>query len=396
MFIYSLLIKTYVAAIHLASLLGNEKAIAAIQGRKAESDFSFEDYSSFIWFHCASLGEFEQARPVIEQIKKASSEQKILLTFFSPSGYEVRKNYQLVEEVRYLPFDTEKNIKAFLNRCQPKLLCLVKYEIWPNLLTHHKGETLLFSGSFRSNQAIFKPYMKWLLASLKRIDTVMVSTKQDQKLLKQHNIASIFAGDTRIDRAISIQEKISFNKDFESFSSRKAITIVGGSIYNDELPYILELLKNTSNTNLILTGPDILPSTIQQTKVLLDKSGITWSNTLEQGIRILYIDKIGFLQTAYQYAQIAIVGGGWHRQIHNVLEPTIFKVKTIIGPKHSKFNEAKELIKEGLIIEWPEIQSIKNMDLQALINARYSSKFFEKNKGASEKVKNQIFTMLNQ
>ncbi|WP_317038947.1 3-deoxy-D-manno-octulosonic acid transferase [Urechidicola croceus] len=336
----------------------NKKIKLFIGGRKEtfeklNSEINSDD--KVIWIHCASLGEFEQGRPIIEKIKQKYTNHKIVLTFFSPSGYEVRKNYDGADVVCYLPLDTKSNAKKFLNAIHPDIAIFVKYEFWPNILKALKErnvETILVSGIFRKDQAFFGPFGGWMRKSLKSFSHFFVQDENSQKLLAGIGIQDvIISGDTRFDRVNEIRQQNNHLDFIEEFKQEK-LTFVAGSTWKEDEQLIVDYINNKASKEekFIIAPHNINPKEIKELQNSLNKKTVLFSEKEPQDLKefqVFIIDTIGILTKIYSYANIAYVGGGFETGLHNILEPATFGVPIIIGPKYDKFREAVELVNEG-------------------------------------------------
>jgi len=313
-----------------------------------------ETPNSVIWVHCASLGEFEQGRPLMELIKKNNPSQKIVLTFFSPSGYEIRKNYTGADYIYYLPLDTANNAQQFIQCLQPKFAIFVKYEFWyHHLKTLHEQKipTYLIAGHFRENQVFFKWYGKWYRQILYFFDHLFVQNEASKQLLLQQGMKAVsIAGDPRIDRVFDIIERV---KDFPKIAHFKAQQplFIAGSTHLKDIKILLPFIKKNKTWKILLVPHEIDPQHIQQIQTLLPKPSLLYSSdaalTELANAPILLVNTMGMLNSLYQYAEVAYVGGGFDTGIHNILEPAIFKLPILIGPKFKKFEEAKTLTQQG-------------------------------------------------
>jgi len=335
--------------------LFNKKIDLFVKGRKdvfKALEHHFKTNDAIIWFHCASLGEFEQGRPIIEKCKEEFKDHKILITFFSPSGYEIQKDYPNADLVTYLPLDTKKNAKRFLQKVNPTIAIFVKYEFWPNLLEQLKSKkikTILVSGIFRKEQSFFKSYGNWMKKSLQTFDHFFVQDHNSKELLKQIGFVNVtLSGDTRFDRVFDITKQENTLEFAENFVSGK-ITLVAGSTWPKDEELLVDYINNKMNSEqkVIIAPHNINRKDILKLKVSISKETVLYSeiNGKElQKYQVLIIDTIGLLSKMYDYADIAYVGGGFGTGIHNILEPATFEVPIIIGPNYQKFKEAKELI----------------------------------------------------
>lgn len=363
-FLYSTAIRLYALAILVASLF-NSKASKFIKGRKnlfAELEKRFTSKTrKRIWFHCASLGEFEQGRPLLERVKKEKPDWEIILTFFSPSGYEVRKNYPLADHICYLPLDTRANAKKFADIVQPDIAVFVKYEFWFNFLSvlkERKTQTYLISAIFRNDQLFFRWYGRWFRKKLDVYDHIFTQDDDSAELIRKSGISSVsLAGDTRFDRVSEIAGSAKAIPLAQAFSKDR-FTIVCGSTWEadeDVLAKALDTIRIHRPVNeplcLIVAPHEIDEPHLQS----LEKKFSEWNpvryshlkeeNTLTHSM--LIIDNIGMLSSLYRYGQIAYIGGGFGTGIHNTLEAAVYGIPVIFGPHYSKFMEAAELVKAG-------------------------------------------------
>lgn len=306
-----------------------------------------------LWFHCASLGEYEQGLPVFKALRNHYSTHKIVLTFFSPSGYDIRKNAPIADVVVYLPIDTKKNAKRFLNIVNPELIVFVKYEIWPNFLNEAKNRNIraiLISALFRKNQPYFNFYGKKLRKALFCFEHIFTQNETSKELLKtiKYNHVSV-SGDTRFDR---VTDQLSQNNtlDFiENFKQNQLCVVAGSTWPEDEALFINYINSEiTKGTKFIIAPHHIKPTQIKSFQEKLKTTSILYSEKAEKNhasAQVFIIDTIGLLSKIYSYADIAYVGGAkGNTGLHNTLEPAVFGVPVIIGNNHSKFPEAKAMI----------------------------------------------------
>ena len=311
-----------------------------------------------IWFHAASLGEFEQGLPVIEKIKVQFPNHKIVLTFFSPSGYEVRKNNTLAEVTVYLPIDTKANAQQFLKLVHPDLVFFIKYEYWPNYLNELKKldiKTYLISGVFRENQAFFKWYGGFYRNALKTFDYFFVQNESSKLLLQSLGFNNVkISGDTRFDRVVSILERDNSLDFIEQFKNNTTTIVIGSSWPKDENLLVNYINQTNENVKFIIAPHNIKTEQIQELKNSISKKIILFSekeNTDLSNYNVLIVDTIGILTKIYSYADIAYVGGGFGNPgVHNILEPATFGIPIIVGPNFSRFAEAVALVhQEGCV-----------------------------------------------
>lgn len=361
-----------------------------------------------IWLHAASLGEFEQGRPILERIKKEYPNYKILLTFFSPSGYEVKKNTTVADIVTYLPFDTKKDVIQFLNTTQPKFAIFIKYEVWPNYLNCLQARnipTFLVSAIFSKEQVYFKWYGGFMKKSLQKFDYIFLQDEKSKGLLSSIGIENTtVSGDTRLDRVSEITERNNQLPLIEAFKHDKLCLVAGSTWAEDEAILISYINKTKKGIKFI-----IAPHKIEEDKIVglvasIDKTTTRISNANLNTIGhfdVLIIDNIGMLTKIYNYADISYVGGGFATGLHNTLEPAVFGIPVIIGPDYSGFKEAEELVAKGGIISIRDAHSF-NMTVNKLIeNNAFRSQtgatnatYIQKNKGASIQIMSYLRKLL--
>jgi 3-deoxy-D-manno-octulosonic-acid transferase len=314
-----------------------------------------------IWFHAASLGEYEQGLPVMEKIKLQFPNHKIILTFFSPSGYEVRKNNTVADVTVYLPIDTKENAKEFLRLIHPELVFFIKYEFWPNYLNELNNlgiKTYLISGIFRENQAFFSWYGGFYRNALKTFDYFFVQNESSKKLLQSIGYNNVkVSGDTRFDRVVSILERDNSLDFIEQFKDNTTTIVIGSSWPKDE-SFLVNFINQTNAVVKFIIAPhNIKSDQIQELKNSITKKTILFSDvgtnrdlSLHE-YDIFIIDTIGILTKIYSYADIAYVGGGFGNPgVHNILEPATFGIPIVVGPNYSHFAEAIALVhQEGCI-----------------------------------------------
>jgi 3-deoxy-D-manno-octulosonic-acid transferase len=381
----------------------NQKLKLFTEGRKQTLDIllkKLDPNAPKVWFHAASLGEFEQGLPVMEAWKLKHPEYQLVVTFFSPSGYEIRKNHPIASAVVYLPWDVPKQIKAFLNLVQPTYAFLIKYEFWPNLLfalQQKKVPTFLISGIFRTNQIFFKPYGFWMRKYLGVFTHFFVQNEVSEKLLQQIGLKNItISGDTRFDRVAKVfhqNESIPF---VETFKNNQPLLVVGSSWEADEKLWI-QFLEHTKTPFKVIIAPHNLKTeNIENLKSSISQKTILYSQKENANLaeaKVLIIDAIGFLSKVYKYADVVYVGGGFgHPGVHNVLEPAVFGVPILVGPNYSHFPEATHLVELGGIksiktIEdltyWMQLWEVKT---ERLKTGKICSDFVHQQIGATEKI----------
>lgn len=404
----------YNLAIHLAEILlqivalFNPKIKLFVQGRKDVfntllSAVGVEDKA--IWFHAASLGEYEQGLPVMERMKEKFPNHKIVLTFFSPSGYEVRKNNKVADVTVYLPLDTLYNAQKFLAIVNPEKVFFIKYEFWPNYLNELLKQnipTYLISGIFREKQPFFKWYGGFYRNALKSFRYFFVQNESSKKLLQSIDFENVtVSGDTRFDRVMAILERdntLDFIEQFQTntTTNQPATTIVIGSSWpKDEELLVAYINQNQHNLKFIIAPHNISTSQIallqnsihQKTVLFSEKEGKNLSD-----YTVFIIDTIGILTKIYHYADIAYVGGGFGNPgVHNILEPATFGVPIIIGPNYSHFAEATALVHQKGCISIQNNEELTNA-LDLLVQneeerhekGHICSTFVQMNKGATD------------
>ncbi|RUA07040.1 MAG: 3-deoxy-D-manno-octulosonic acid transferase [Flavobacteriia bacterium] len=337
--------------------LFNKKIRLFTEGRKETFgilNLKIKKEDRILWFHCASLGEFEQGRPLIEAVKEKYPAYKILLTFFSPSGYEVQKNYAFADVVTYLPLDTKKNVKRFLDIVHPEMVFFIKYEFWPNILRellNRNTETLLISGVFRKDQAFFKFYGGWMRRSLKAFSHFFVQNKESEELLQSIGLLNVtISGDTRFDRVSEILKQDNSLGFIENFKQNK-YTLVAGSTWPSDEKYLINYINNQADKDekIIIAPHNIKPELIADLKKKIKKKITMFSDKVKNNeAQVFIVDTVGILTKVFSYADAAYIGGGFDKEgVHNVLEPATFGLPVIIGPVYSNFKEAVDLVELG-------------------------------------------------
>ena len=358
-----------------------------------------------IWFHAASLGEYEQGLPVIESIKEQFPKHKIIVTFFSPSGYEVRKNNIVADVTVYLPLDTISNAKQFIELVRPEMAFFIKYEYWPNYLNELKKnniKTYLISGILRENQAFFKWYGGFYRNALKTFDYFFVQNESSKKLLQSIGFTNVkVSGDTRFDRVVSILERDNSLDFIEQFKDNKTTIVIGSSWPKDENLLVNYIDQSSDDVKFIIAPHNIKAEQIQELKKSITKKTVLFSEKEKVQLsefNVFIIDTIGILTKIYSYADIAYVGGGFGNPgVHNILEPATFGVPVIIGPNYSHFAEATALVNmDGCISIQNQVQLNEAFDLiiqnedERLEKGHICSTFVQMNKGATQTIMNYI------
>lgn len=408
--LYSIGIVLYSLGIRIAAI-GNHKAKLWVSGRK--NLFSnlrtalSKDARKVIWFHCASLGEFEQGRPLIERIKKQHPEYKILLTFFSPSGYEVRKNYAGADVVTYMPADTRANAKRFLDIVNPAVIVFVKYEFWLNHLTEIRKRSIphyLISAIFRDDQVFFKGHGGIFREALNGYTHIFTQDKNSFALLEKINVKNCsVAGDTRFDRVAEIAAGAKDIPQAATFTVQNKMLVAGSTWKADEDLLIPILKKHFQNGwRLIIAPHEISEQRLQSIEAALKAVGVSDTHVvrfskgaihLPADVRVMIIDNIGMLSSLYRYGSVAYIGGGFGKSIHNTLEAAVYGIPVVFGPMYEKFNEALGLIdcRGGFGVHSQKeleiaIDSLLTDENHRAIAGRNAGGFVQLNVGATEKI----------
>ena len=351
--LYDLGIRLYYLLILLASPF-NEKARQWIKGRKGlmkKIESTIDPALPLIWFHCSSLGEFEQGRPLIESIRKRDTGRNILLTFYSPSGYEVRKDYPGADFVFYLPLDTRRNARRFLSMLHIQKAYFIKYEFWYHLLTSLKDRNIpayLVSGIFRKDQVFFRSWGKWFRKILASFDHLFVQQQSSLDLLERIGIQNVsLAGDTRFDRVRAIVQGIKKDSRFTAFTG-STFTIIAGSTWPQDEELLVRYINQTDRQiKWIIVPHEIHESGITRLSSQVHKKCQRYTSLTNSELSqttVIIVDTIGILSSLYQYGKVAYIGGGFGKGIHNTLEAATFGLPLIFGPKYQKFQEAVDLV----------------------------------------------------
>ena len=355
-YLYTIALHMYALSVEIASFF-NKKARMTRIGQWYTNGIlrkNIDRDTKYIWFHAASLGEFEQGRPMIELLRKRYPHCKILLTFFSPSGYEVRKNYHGADVICYLPFDTPYKVRKFLNLANPYIAVFIKYEFWLNYLTELKKrgvKTYLISAVFRPNQLFFKWYGKWYRNVLECFDYLFVQDEGSKKLLSAYGIKNVeVCGDTRFDRVLEIQQNARLLPEVEAFAKGGSPILIVGSSWPEDEKIIIPYFNSHPEMKLIIAPHEIHRGHLLYIQSLLNRPSVRLSEASKDALQTndcLIIDSFGLLSSIYRYGQIAYIGGGFGKGIHNTLEAAVYNIPVIYGPKYQKFKEARGLIACG-------------------------------------------------
>jgi len=410
--IYNIGIRTYSAGVKLAAIFGNKKAQKWVQGRKnwlSTIRNEVDSTNKNIWIHATSLGEFEQVKPLIEKIKADSSfsDYKIVVTFFSPSGFEYSKNYAFADYKYYLPIDSKSNALNFIDAINPSLAIFVKYDFWFNYLQELQSREiphLFFGCNFRENQIYFKPGNKWQVAILKKINWLFTLTKESNNVLSSKGfINNKVCGDTRFDKVLQNALRCQAEPLIELFKGDFKLLILGSSWEKEE-----EILYSYLNANpdwkktikIIVAPHNIYGDHVSNIQENLPEESLLFSEANESNIlnsNILIINNIGMLSNLYQYGDISFIGGGFTNRLHNILEAATFGNAILFGDNHSKFPEGQQLIDAGGGFEIKDNVDFSNRLNQFLAKEELlkttklnAKDFIQKNKGATEIVYQEV------
>ncbi len=396
--LYNLGILIFSALAHLIAPF-NSRASLWVRGRKKWAEkiaAKVKPGDRVIWMHCASLGEFEQGRPVIEAIKKEMPGFKIVLTFFSPSGYEIRKNYAHADCISYLPSDTPGNAKKFIRLVNPTYVIFVKYEFWNNYISvlYKKNIPLyLISGIFRQGQHFFKWYGSFFRSMLMKFERIFVQDQNSLDLLSGIGIGRVtLAGDTRFDRVVQIAGNARKIHQMEQFRGSEKLFLAGSSWRQDEEIIAQYINKFPESMKWVFAPHEIDKSNIERLEKLFKVKHVRFSEYSEVSTdaRVLIIDNIGMLSSAYRYAYIAAIGGGFGKGIHNILEPACWGIPIVFGPNYEKFREAVDLKSTGGAKSFVTFNDFKKIldewltdDNLYITSAEEASEYVKKNTGAT-------------
>ena len=359
-----------------------------------------------LWFHVSSLGEFEQARPVIEGVKKFFPGYRILLTFFSPSGYELRKDYPLADYVCYLPLDSPRNSRRFLDIVQPDNVFFVKYEFWFNFLTELKRReipTYLFSALFRPSQFFFKPWGKWFRKAFSAYTHIFVQNQSSWEILHQFKFENVsINGDTRLDRVSQIARAASDLPKVEKFCGSKQVIVAGSTWPEDEALFLTYVNDCIHPIKFVVAPHEVNEKSLERITSVLKRPYVLYSaeSTDEEleNADVLVVDGYGYLVSVYRYAKIAYIGGGFTTGIHSILEPAVYGMPVVFGPDYHKFHEALEMIRLGAahtIANYEELyllfESYLTNPAKLAKESHSASQYVESNRGATEQIVRYFF-----
>ena len=397
----------YFWIVRLGALFGHRKAKALVRGQKhalnhAQQWCATLNEHKVIWIHVASVGEFEQVRPIIERLRQEQPHRKILLTFFSPSGYEARKDYPMVDKVLYLPFATVRNAKKWMRTLPLEMAIFVKYEFWPSYLKQlkkHNIPTYLISAIFRPNQLFFRPWGWGYRRLLSCFSHIFVQDFDSQQLLAKYNIHSVtIAGDTRFDRVIEIKNQQKQLPVLEGFTTEADKVLIAGSTWPQDEQFLARYLAEHEDIKLVLAPHEINPSHLHQIFQLLEGRYIRYTEATPLNIdkcRVLVVDTIGTLSSIYRYGYVAYIGGGFGVSIHNTLEAAVYGIPVVFGPKWQKFREAKGLLQAQAALSVSNYKEFANaldtaFATQEMMGER-AAQYVQSESGATNIIYNALF-----
>jgi 3-deoxy-D-manno-octulosonic-acid transferase len=405
--LYNIGISTYRLAARIVSPW-NPKAKKMVQGQNNTIDYlktRLDSNGDYIWIHTASLGEFEQGRPLIEKIRQEHPDAKILLSFFSPSGYEVRKEYNKVDAVCYLPMDTPRRVKEFLDVVKPKMAIFVKYEFWGNYLSElrrRKVPTYIISSIFRPSQVFFKPWGGMFRKMLGCFTHLYVQNEESRELLHGIGIDNVtVCGDTRLDRVLQIKAQAKEFPAIAAMTSGDKLTLVMGSSWEPDEDIVVPYFNSHPEMKLIIAPHEFDESRLQAMMARISRPAACYTKIDgidPANLDCLIIDCFGILSSLYRYGDIAYVGGGFGAGIHNVPEAAVYGIPVIFGPRHEKFKEAVDLNACGGAFAINNAQQCHNIldklfsDSQALEDAgKAASNYIITHTGATTRIYNDLF-----
>lgn len=397
---YSLGIYLMALGVRVAALF-KEKLRKMVQGHRATWQMlrALSGKDTYVWFHAASLGEFEQGRPLMERLRREHPEKKILLTFFSPSGYEVRKNYDGADLVCYLPFDTPLNARRFVKLARPEAAFFIKYEFWRNYIEvlYKRGiPCYSVSSIFRENQIFFRPYGRGYARCLSRITRLFVQNETSRRLLEGIGVTNVeVVGDTRFDRVLDIRNAAKPLPLAERFAGCWKVLVAGSSWPQDE-EIIIPYFNRHPNLKLVLAPHVVSEEHLQAIERQLARPALRYSKATPKAVAeadCLIIDCYGLLSSIYRYASMAYVGGGFGVGIHNVPEAAVYGIPVIIGPNNKKFREAQALLRCGGckeiagMADFEQIMDAWLSDKEALVKAgQAAGNYIADNAGAADRI----------
>lgn len=396
----------YFWILRLAALLGHKKARKLVKGQ-ARALAELREWaatlggSQVLWFHAASVGEFEQARPIIERLHSELPFRKVLLTFFSPSGYELRKNYPLVDKVTYLPFATRRNARKMLEILPLEAAVMVKYEFWPAYLKALKAKhipTYLISAIFRPGQLFFLPWGKMYLKLLHAFEHIFVQDQLSADLLQRHGVKAVtVAGDTRFDRVTEVRKQAKDLPVVDGFVAGAPRVIVAGSTWQRDEQYLARYMAEREDVKLVLVPHEIDSAHLHEIFQYFEGRYVRYTEATPQNVnkcRVLLVDTIGVLSSIYRYGHVAYIGGGFGVSIHNTLEAAVYGMPVVFGPTWKKFREAHGLLAAGAAITVKNYREFADaldraFDNQSIMGQR-ANDYVQSECGATDKILKQL------
>ncbi len=404
--LYFLGLRLYDVALWLA-LPFNSKAKKLVRGRQNvwRTVAEFDNSQKSIWVHAASLGEFEQGRPIIEAIKQAYPTKRIVLTFFSPSGYEVRHNYNLADLVCYLPSDSPRNARRFIQAINPEMAFFVKYEYWYYFLNELKNRQIAVYGVsqiFRREQPFFQPYGAWFVQMLHAFKHLYIQDEQSAELLRGVGVEHFtVSGDTRFDRVVKIATSAAPVELAERFVQNAKLTVVAGSTWEPDEDRLIPYINSSSEgEKFIIATHEIGDERIKSLtgKLKVQHFRFTDPPSDPENYKVMVVDTIGLLSAIYKYGQIAYIGGGFGRGIHNTLEAAAYGMPVIFGPNHKQFKEACDLISVKAGFTYLTANDLKHVldnlrtDISTMAQAQKQADAYVKSMcGATERIMRDVF-----
>lgn len=402
---YTIAIYLYALAVRLASLT-NRKARLMIKGHR-KTWRTLRDHAKerqhYVWFHAASLGEFEQGRPLMERLRREHPEKRILLTFFSPSGYEVRKDYAGADLVCYLPFDTPMNARRFVRLVQPEKAFFIKYEFWHHYINElHRAGVPVYSVSsiFRNDQIFFRPYGRGYARVLHHFNHFFVQNEASRRLLNSLGVTQVsVTGDTRFDRVIDIRNQAK-SLPLAAALTGDSRTIVAGSTWPPDEEILIPYFNRHPELKLIIAPHEVNEERLRSIEQRLKRPALRYSQATPESSAqadCLIIDGYGLLSSLYRYATLAYVGGGFGVGIHNVPEAAVYGVPVFFGPNNQRFREARDLINEGGSFEVTSADDFQAQADRLLADERALAKsgqaagdYIRRNSGATEAIFREV------
>ena len=396
----------YFWILRLAALLGHKKARKLVKGQ-ARALAELREWaatlggSQVLWFHAASVGEFEQARPIIERLHSELPFRKVLLTFFSPSGYELRKNYPLVDKVTYLPFATRRNARKMLEFLPLEAAVMVKYEFWPAYLKALKAKhipTYLISAIFRPGQLFFLPWGKMYLKLLHAFEHIFVQDQSSSDLLQRYGVKEVtVAGDTRFDRVTEVRKQAKDLPVVDGFVAGAPRVIVAGSTWQRDEQYLARYMAEREDVKLVLVPHEIDSAHLHEIFQCFEGRYVRYTEATPQNVnkcRVLLVDTIGVLSSIYRYGHVAYIGGGFGVSIHNTLEAAVYGMPVVFGPTWKKFREAHGLLAAGAAITVKNYREFADaldraFDNQSIMGQR-ANDYVQSECGATDKILKQL------